>query len=65
MKISGVVVFEDLTEEEVEMAHEFEYSHSELQFEFAAASATVRWETFNNFAALIRLAASLTSLKPS
>ncbi len=65
MKISGVVVFEDLTKEEVEMAHEFEYSHSELQFEFPAAAATVRWESFNNFAALVRLAASLTSLKPS
>ena len=65
MKISGVVVFEGLTEEEVEMAHEFEYSHSELQFDFTATTATVRWESFNNFAALVRLAASLTSLKPS
>ncbi len=47
------------------MAHEFHYAHSELQFEFAAANATVRWESFNNFAALIRLAASLATLKPS
>jgi hypothetical protein len=65
MKISGVVVFEDLTEDGVEMAHEFQYAHSELQFEFAAATATIRWESFNNFAALIRLAASLEALKTS
>ena len=30
MKISGVLVFEDLTEDEVEMAHEFQYSHWSL-----------------------------------
>ena len=65
MKISGVVVFEDLTEAEVEMAHEYQYSHSELQFEFEGANATVRWKSFLDWAALIPLAASLEALRTS
>jgi hypothetical protein len=63
MKISGVVVFEDLKEAELELAHEFRCSHSELQFEFEGTNATVRWKCFQEFASLIRLAASLAVLK--
>ena len=65
MKLSGVVRFDDLTEAQMEMAHEFQYAHSELQFEFEGANATVRWESFQDWAALIRLAASVASLKSS
>jgi hypothetical protein len=65
MKVSGVMQFEELTAIEVDLVWEFQIEHSELQFEFAPASASISWESFGNLASLTRLAALLASPKRS
>ena len=65
MKISGVLQFSELTASGGQLVQEFQHEHSDLSFQFAPNSVSVRLESFANLASLIRLAAALEAQKPS
>ena len=65
VKISGVLQFYELTASGGQLVQEFQREHSDLSFQFAPNSVSVRLESFANLASLTRLAATLEAQKPS